>query len=131
MTKPHYRNIIIFSVGLAFLAIAVFFALFSSGDDILSPYVPFKIAQASPGRYVQVIGSLDKSVPVKHTEGSYTFTLVDKDGLVMNVRHHGTKPQNFEHTEQVVLLGRFAKETGLFEASKVLVKCPSKYRREK
>lgn len=130
MIQPKSRNVIIFAVGLAFLAVAVFFALFSSGDDILSPYVPFKEAQASSGRYVQVIGALDKSVPVKHSEGAFTFTLVDGDGTKMNVIHRGTKPQNFEHTEQVVLLGRFSIGSSLFEADKVLVKCPSKYRRE-
>lgn len=130
MKPSKHRTVIIVAVGLAFLAVAVLFALFSSGDDILSPYVPFKEARSSSGRYVQVIGSLDRTVPVKHTEGSYTFRLVDKDGTKMDVIHHGTKPQNFEHTEQVVLLGRYTSKGGLFEAEKVLVKCPSKYRRE-
>jgi cytochrome c-type biogenesis protein CcmE len=130
MVKPQHRTIIIAAVGLAFVAIAIFFAFFSSGNDILSPYVPFKEAQSSSGRYVQIIGALERSVPVKHSEGAFTFTLVDKEGSKMNVIHRGTKPQNFEHTEQVVLLGRYKSDSGLFEADKVLVKCPSKYRRQ-
>jgi cytochrome c-type biogenesis protein CcmE len=130
MAQSRSRTIIIAAIGLAFLAIAIFFGLFSSGGDLLSPYVPFKEAQSVSGRYVQVIGSLDRSVPVRHTEGAFTFTLIDKEGTRMTVIHHGTKPQNFEHTEQVVLLGRYRSETGLFEADKVLVKCPSKYRRQ-
>jgi len=130
MARSRYRTVIIAVVGIAFLTVAILFALFSSGGDILSPYVPFKEAKAGNGRYVQVIGSLDRSVPVRHTEGAFSFTLVDREGTHMGVVHHGTKPQNFEHTEQVVLLGRYSSQTGLFEADKVLVKCPSKYRRQ-
>lgn len=130
MALSNYRNVIIIAVGFTFLAVAVFFGFFSSGDDLLSPYVPFKEARSSPGRYVQIIGSLDRSVPVRHSEGAYSFTLLEKDGAKMDAVHRGTKPQNFEHTEQVVLLGRYSAESGIFEADQVLVKCPSKYRRE-
>jgi cytochrome c-type biogenesis protein CcmE len=126
MTAAKYRTIILFAAALALLVIAIV----SLSDDILSPYVPFREAQSSPGRYVQVIGSLEKTAPVDHAEGSFTFTLADKDGVKMRAIHRGTKPQNFEHTEQVVLLGRYSPESRLFEADKVLVKCPSKYRRQ-
>jgi len=122
-----YRNIIIFIAGLGLLVGAVF----SLSEDILSPYVPFREAMESPGKYVQVIGKLDKSVPVAHREGEYSFTLIDKDGTQMKATHRGTKPQNFEHTEQVVMLGRYRAGDALFEADKVLVKCPSKYRSKK
>ncbi len=121
-----YRTIIIFITGLAFLVAAIFFA----SDDILSPYVPFTEAQASAGKYVQVIGKLDKSIPVRHSEGEYAFTVMDNDGTRMRVFHRGTKPQNFEHTEQVVMLGKYRTDGNIFEADKVLVKCPSKYRRK-
>ena len=121
-----YRNIIIFTVALAFLIAAVFFA----SDDILSPYVPFNEAKSSPGKYVQIIGALEKSAPVTHGEGEYSFTVIDKDGTRLKVLHRGTKPQNFEHTDQVVMLGKYSTKGGIFEADKVLVKCPSKYRRK-
>ena len=121
-----YRNIILFIVGLVLLIVAIF----SLSDDILSPYVPFKEAKSSPEKYVQIIGRLDKSVPVVHREGEYTFTVIDKDGIKMSIKHRGTKPQNFEHTDQVVMLGKYKSGDDLFEADKVLVKCPSKYRRK-
>jgi len=119
-----YRNIIIFIIALGLLVAAVF----SLSEDILSPYVPFSEAVSGPGKYVQVIGRLDKSLPVIHREGKYSFTLIDKDGTKMSATHRGTKPQNFEHTDQVVMLGRYRTGDNLFEADKVLVKCPSKYR---
>jgi cytochrome c-type biogenesis protein CcmE len=119
-----YRNIIIFMAALAMLAAAIIVL----SDNILSPYVPFGEAKSGPGSYVQVIGRLDRSVPVRHREGEFTFTVIDKEGTLMNVIHRGTKPQNFEHTDQIVLLGRYRREGDVFEAEKVLVKCPSKYR---
>ncbi|HOT46695.1 MAG TPA: cytochrome c maturation protein CcmE [Spirochaetota bacterium] len=120
------RTILIFIIGLALLIAAVFFA----SDDILSPYVPFKEAKTSAGKYVQIIGTLDKSVPVTHREGEYTFTAIDREGTRLRVLHRGTKPQNFEHTDQVVMLGKYRTDGDVFEADKVLVKCPSKYRRQ-
>mgnify|MGYP003597896777 CR=1 FL=1 len=59
------------------------------------------------------------------------FTLTDEDGNRITAFHNGVKPQNFEHTEQVVLLGKYSPDKNIFEADKVLVKCPSKYEREK
>lgn len=119
-----YRNIIIFIIALVLLVVAVF----SLSEDILSPYVSFKEAMERPGKYVQVIGKLNKTVPIAHREGEYGFALIDNDGTKMSAIHRGTKPQNFEHTEQVVILGRYNADSNLFEADKVLVKCPSKYR---
>jgi cytochrome c-type biogenesis protein CcmE len=118
-----FRNIIIFIAGLALLVAAIF----SLSDDILSPYVPFREAKSSPGKYVQVIGILDKSAPVVHGEDGFTFTIIDKDGSKMKVIHRGPEPQNFQHTDQVVILGKYQTEGGIFNADKVLVKCPSKY----
>jgi cytochrome c-type biogenesis protein CcmE len=120
-----YRNIIIFIVGLGLLVAAVF----SLSDNILSPYVPFAEAKSRPGSYVQVIGSLDRSAPVMHGEGEFTFMMKDKDGSSIKALYRGIKPQNFEHADQVVLLGRYDAGHALFVADKLLVKCPSKYRR--
>lgn len=121
-----YRNIIIFIAALALLVLAIF----SLSDNILSPYVPFDEAKSNPGTYVQVIGRLDQSVPVAYREGAFTFTAIDSKESKLNIIHRGVKPQNFEHTEQVVMLGKYDKSGDIFEADKVLVKCPSKYRRQ-
>ena len=122
-----YKNIIIFAVALLFLAAAVFFVT----DDIMTPYVSFKEAKGKSGKFVQVIGKLKKSVPVEHNEGEFTFALKDKDNTYMNILHKGNKPMNFEHAEQIVLLGKYDSKIEIFNADKILVKCPSKYRRKK
>jgi cytochrome c-type biogenesis protein CcmE len=122
-----YRYIIIFIIAIA-LAITAFISL---SDDLVTPYVPFTKASASPGKYVQVIGKIDKTVPVKHEEGSFTFTLIDKTGRKMNFINNAVKPLNFEHADQVVALGKFDSAKNIFAADKLLIKCPSKYKKEK
>ncbi|RZJ76982.1 MAG: cytochrome c maturation protein CcmE, partial [Flavobacterium sp.] len=44
---------------------------------------------------------------------------------VKKVVLNGTKPQDFERSEKLVLIGQMNNDT--FYASKILMKCPSKY----
>lgn len=122
-----YRAILIPVLGLLFLVIAVL----SLSENILSPYVPFATARERGGAYVQIIGKLDKKSPVIHGEGEFTFRITENGGATMNAIYRGAKPQNFEHADQIVLLGTYNTARGVFEADKLLVKCPSKYSTKK
>lgn len=119
------KRLIIVLLVLFLLGIAFF-----SMRGMLTPYVPFSEAMQSD-EYVQVLGALVKSAPPEHFEGGFSFDLVDGEGTVMKVLYHGTKPLNFEHAQQVVALGTYVKDRGIFEAERILVKCPSKYTRKK
>ena len=55
----------------------------------------------------------------------FSFFLKDKDGEERKVVFKGTKPQDFERSEQIVLTGKMKGDE--FVASKILMKCPSKY----
>ena len=55
-----------------------------------------------------------------------TFTLVDDDGEKCLVRLAKAKPYDFERSESIVLTGS-VNARGEFEASDMLMKCPSKY----
>ena len=118
----NYKKLLLFVVALVFVIVAIF----ALSDDMFSPYVPFEKAKASPGKLVQIIGSLDQSQKVIHTEKDYTFTLKEK-GDTIRVVHRDLKPMNFEHAEEAVVLGRYDTQNKIFVAEKVLVKCPSKY----
>lgn len=120
------KKIIIFIIALILLVTAIL----SLSDDLFSPYVSFQYAERHPGKYVQVIGKRPKDSAVIHDAAGFTFTLIDEGGSRLTAFHDGVKPQNFEHTEQVVVLGKYSSEKKLFEADKVLVKCPSKYQKE-
>ena len=121
------KKILVFIIGLILL-IAAILAL---SDDLLSPYVSFQYAVKHPGKYVQIIGKRAEETEVIHNASGFTFTLTDEEGNKITAFHNGVKPQNFEHTEQVVVLGKYSWEKSIFEADKVLVKCPSKYEKEK
>lgn len=121
------KNIAVFTVIIILLIVAVL----SLSKDIMSPYVSFDHAMKHNDTYVQVIGALDKKVPVSYNDTSYAFTIQDEKNTRMKVTHGGSMPLNFDHAERIVLLGKYSRDKELFEADKVLVKCPSKYTKEK
>jgi cytochrome c-type biogenesis protein CcmE len=51
--------------------------------------------------------------------------MTDEQGEECLVVYLGAKPQDFEKSEQVVIIG--AMKGDVFEASGLLLKCPSKY----
>jgi cytochrome c-type biogenesis protein CcmE len=58
-------------------------------------------------------------------KGLFSFYMKDESGTVMKVVYDGAKPNNFELAAAIVVKGRA--ENGLFHASEILTKCPSKY----
>ena len=55
----------------------------------------------------------------------FGFYLVDNEGVEKKVMYNGTKPQDFERSEQIVVIGKM--EGDEFHANQLLMKCPSKY----
>ncbi len=120
------KKIILFAVIIVLGVVA----LVSLGGNIMSPYVTFQEARERKGTYVQVIGSLDKKNPVTYQGTDLSFKIENDRKDSMLVVHSGIKPANFEHSQQVVVLGSFDAERNVFVADKLLVKCPSKYQKE-
>ncbi|MBI5035126.1 MAG: cytochrome c maturation protein CcmE [Chloroflexi bacterium] len=75
---------------------------------------------------VRVNAPLDKST-IQFDDKTLTlkFNLKD-DNLVLPVVYKGVKPDTFEQGESVVAEGKLGAD-GVFVASTILVKCPSKY----
>ena len=120
------KRIIIFVTALILLVTSIIVL----SEDLMSPYVSFSDAKKKPGSYVQIIGKLDKAHPLEQGEKGFSFSIIDDSDTLLRVSHNETKPLNFEHAEQVVALGRFNSKKDMFEADKLLVKCPSKYKKE-
>ena len=55
----------------------------------------------------------------------FGFYLVDNEGREKKVLYNGSKPQDFERSEQIVVIGKMDGEN--FHCSQILMKCPSKY----
>jgi cytochrome c-type biogenesis protein CcmE len=79
------------------------------------------------GKTVQVVGTWVKESGSTYDQhrNTFSFSLRDQQGQVVPVVLAGAKPNNFEIAVSVVAKGRM--ENGVFQASAVLTKCPSKY----
>lgn len=91
----------------------------------MTPYITFREARAMAGQ-VQVNGVLaSKDYVLKADEQYLQFQLRDSNGDVLPVEYHGQIPGNFDQAESIVAIGEYRGDR--FHASKLLVKCPSKY----
>jgi len=114
-------------VGLILIALAIG-AIFTTVSNS-STYVNFSDAMKHPNKEFHVVGTLNKEKGTDYNPEEnaniFSFYLVDKQGTEKKVLFNGTEPQDFEKSEQIVLIGKMKGEE--FIASKILMKCPSKY----
>jgi cytochrome c-type biogenesis protein CcmE len=98
-----------------------------------STYSDFGEASKSPGKELHIIGKLDKTKPVEYDAqkdaNHFAFYLIDDKGIEKKVIYKNTKPQDFEKSEKVVVIGSMQGEE--FHATSLLLKCPSKYNADK
>lgn len=124
MKKTH-----IFILVFVVAAIGVILSLFAN----TSTYTDFSAAVDNPGKEFHVIGKLVKDKPIvydtKVDANKFTFYMTDQKGVERLVTYNGAKPQDFEKSEQVVVIGKI--ENNAFLASSLLLKCPSKYNDKK
>lgn len=120
MKKIHILGIIVIAV-----AIGVIFVSLKN----TSTYADFTEAISNPDKEFHVVGKLDKSQPQIYdprvNPDEFMFSMIDNKGVIKNVVLHKSKPQDFEKSEQIVLIGKM--QDGNFHANDILMKCPSKY----
>jgi cytochrome c-type biogenesis protein CcmE len=96
----------------------------------------FHDATLKAGKQIKVTGTFDKTQPVEYDalkDANLTiFYVVDKEGESRKVylRDKSGKPMGLEQSESVTIEGKMG-EDGNFEASHLLMKCPSKYNEQK
>ncbi len=119
------KSYILLILILATLVGIIFYSLGSS-----STYATFTEVELSPDKEFHVVGvlNLDKEMSYNPEIDAnlFSFYLIDNNGTERKVNYNGTKPQDFEKSEQVVVIGK-AGSQGTFNANKILMKCPSKY----
>jgi cytochrome c-type biogenesis protein CcmE len=110
------------------VAIAVIISLYAN----TSTYGTFNDAKNTNGQ-LHVIGFLDKQKELYYDAAKdanyFSFFMKDKKGQECKVVFTGTKPQDFERSEQIVLVGEM--QGNEFHASHIQMKCPSKYTQDK
>jgi cytochrome c-type biogenesis protein CcmE len=116
-------------VGLITIALCVCFLVSLNADT--SNYSTFSEA-SKESREFHVMGYWEKEkgmyYDAKKDANHFAFYMKDDKGAVNKVIYNGTKPQDFERSEKLVLIGKMNNDT--FYASKILMKCPSKYNNE-
>ena len=124
MKRSHIIAIVIIAVAVA----ALVGSLYDS-----STYADLDQAMANPGKEYHVVGVLDRTQDIVYEPSQNasltTFTLQDLEGRTCKVYLAKAKPQDFERSERLVLIGE-ATEDGVFHARDMLMKCPSKYNEE-
>ena len=120
MKKIHILGIVIIAIAIG----AIFTTLEST-----STYADFTEAAKEPGQEFHVVGKLNKQKETLYeptiNANLFSFYMIDNKGAERKVILHKNKPQDFERSEQIVLIGKMKGEA--FEASDILMKCPSKY----
>ncbi|MEJ5996181.1 cytochrome c maturation protein CcmE [Pedobacter sp. Du54] len=113
-------------IGLITIAICIGFLVSLNADS--DTYSNFTEA-ATSNKEEHVMGYWEKSKGMHYDAAKdpnhFAFFMKDDKGKVKQVVLNGTKPQDFERSEKIVLIGKMENDT--FYASKILMKCPSKY----
>jgi len=118
----------IFGLVIIAIAIAVIISVYTDS----SSYGSFADAKDTDSE-LHVVGHLDKEKDLFYDATKdanyFSFYMKDNKGKECKVVFTGTKPQDFERSEQIVLTGQMRGDE--FHASKILMKCPSKYKQDK
>jgi cytochrome c-type biogenesis protein CcmE len=118
----------IFGIIVIAIAIAVIISSYSN----TSTYGTFTDAIKTNSE-LHIVGHLNKEKTLyydAHKDANYfSFYMKDNQGKECKVVFTGTKPEDFERSEQIVLTGQM--DGSEFHASKILMKCPSKYTEDK
>jgi cytochrome c-type biogenesis protein CcmE len=122
MKKTHIIGIVIIAVALAFI-----FSTISNS----STYATFSTAQQHEGKTYHVVGVLNKEKEFiynpRQNANLFGFYLVDTEGKEMKVLFNDSKPQDFEKSEQIVVIGKVVDDEFHVGKGDLLMKCPSKY----
>jgi len=131
MKKSHIFLLIVVAAAIGIIV--------STADDA-STYVGFSeawaMSTAGNSKEIHVVGQLKKD-PDGHILGiqegadkvSFSFVMVDDEGKEQLVNYNQPMPPDFTRSEKVVVIGSYRGDT--FNASKIILKCPSKYQEEK
>lgn len=120
MKKTHIALIILIAVLIGAMITAI-------SDS--STYADFDEAFAHPDEEFHVVGQLAREKETIYepqvNPDLFVFYMKDINNEERKVVLHKSKPQDFERSEQIVLIG--SAQGNEFHAQEILMKCPSKY----
>jgi cytochrome c-type biogenesis protein CcmE len=125
---------------IAIIVIVAAIGIIISTTRDASSYVSFdqayQLASNGSKSQIHVVGDLKKDaegniigMEKSADKLSFSFILVDENQKEQKVYYNEPMPADFTRSEKVVVIGGYQNEA--FVASKILLKCPSKYQEEK
>jgi cytochrome c-type biogenesis protein CcmE len=130
MKKSHILILVVIAAAIAII-------VSTAGDA--STYVTFDEAQAMSTsgnkKEIHVVGELKKDnnghvigIEEGADKVSFSFIMIDDRGREQQVIYNQPMPADFTRSEKVVVIGNYDDHN--FRASKILLKCPSKYQEQ-
>lgn len=120
MKKTHIALIVVIAVLIGAMITAI-------NDS--SSYADFTEAFENPEDEFHVVGQLNRDKEMIYdpqtNPDEFVFYMIDMNNTEQKVVLHKSKPQDFERSEQIVLIGQAKGDA--FHANDILMKCPSKY----
>ena len=121
------RSHIVLLILVALLVGLLVFTYSSSNQS-----VTFAQATEKAGVEVTITGTLHKEEPVIYKPEEHAsltkFHMEDSEGQIMEVHLQMAQPQGLLQSESIVIDGSYS--NGIFHATDMLLKCPSKYNSE-
>ncbi len=122
MKKTHIIGIILIAVALGVIVSTI---------SNSSTYASFSTAMQHEGKTYHVVGKLNMEKDFiynpEQNANIFGFYLVDNEGKEMKVLFNDSKPQDFEKSEQIVVIGKVVGDEFHVAKGDLLMKCPSKY----
>jgi len=122
MKKIHIIGIVLIAVALGVIVSTI---------SNSSTYAPFSTALENQGKTYHVVGKLNKEKDFIYNPelnaNVFGFYLIDNEGKEMKVLYNDSKPQDFEKSEQIVVIGKVVGDEFRVGQGDLLMKCPSKY----
>ena len=122
MKKIHIIGIVLIAVALGVIVSTI---------SNSSTYAAFSTAIEHEGKSYHVVGKLnlekDFIYNPEQNANIFGFYLIDTEGKEMKVLYNDSKPQDFEKSEQIVVIGKVVGSEFHVGKGDLLMKCPSKY----
>ncbi len=117
-----------FLIGAAIILVVIGWLIFSNVQGSTAYYLTVQevTAQAPSDRMVRVSGVVvGDTISWDSQRMTLEFEIADEGGS-LPITYRGIRPDMFQDGVQVVVEGKYA-ASGVFEATNLLLKCPSKY----
>jgi len=117
-------------IGVVIIVGALIYLIASGFKDNASFYLTVSELQAktdlTPADGVRIQGYVDPASIVWDAEKIELYFDMNYKGDTVRVFYQGIKPDQLADAQQVVVEGHIS-ESGIFNANKIMLKCPSKY----